>query len=116
MGEDRETCHVTGPSTTQHQREKKEYSPNLHHLRLRLLQHIRAVPGIAHQVREMILQRLLMGRLVNVFQDLEDGACIAVVFEEDFLVVGHFADGAAMVISKGFWGEWEGEGAHLTSP
>lgn len=40
----------------------------------------------------MVLQRLLVRLLVDVFQDLEDHAGVPVRVEVDFLMVGDLAD------------------------
>jgi hypothetical protein len=67
----------------------------------------------------MILQRLFVARPVDVLQDLDDDGRVAVGVEVDFLVVGDFADlaavelvgilgGMGMGLGLGYWGVAQG--------
>lgn len=79
-----------------------KYRENLRHFSHRhpfLTQHIRRIPGSVHEVLEVVLQGFFVGGLVDVLEDVEDDARIAVGVEEDFLIVGDLADGA------GAWGQ-----------
>jgi hypothetical protein len=51
-----------------------KYLRHLAHLRISLRKHIRAIARAVDQVGEMVLQRLEVGGLVDVFENLGDDA------------------------------------------
>jgi hypothetical protein len=48
----------------------------------------------------MVLKRFLIGRLVDILENLDDSAAVAIGVEEDFLVVRNLAD-LAVRLSEG---------------
>ncbi len=92
---------------------RKAYLRHLGQARAPLRQTARRVPRAVDQVGEMVLQRRIVGGLVYVLQDVEDDAGVAVRVEEDFLVVGDFADSAGGLLDVGGLGG--GRMNHLTS-
>jgi hypothetical protein len=55
-------------------RKEEQYLRHPAHLRIPLRKHIRAIARPLDEIREMVLQRLEVGRLVDVLEDLGDDA------------------------------------------